>query len=189
MMDLKNLNRLLALGLPHAVAIEVMQGKIVEAEALRTWRERREAKKWGESKENRRLKLIPLWDRDPGKFYLALDGEDADVFAIDEIKLIEADTADVHQHLGKGSSRDVDPWHHRYRDKTSLIAYRWHCRLLNTPPLLVPQQSGQLEIGGGMHRFHLAHHYEHVRMPFLVHNRDEGDALAILTSGRRSEAE
>ena len=124
MTDLEKLNRLLELGLPHAVAIEVMQGKIVEDEALNTWTERREATKWGKSKENQSVKLIPLWDRDPAKFYLALDGEDADVFAGDDIRLIEADTADVHRHLGRGSIRDVGPWDHRYRDKTSLIAYR-----------------------------------------------------------------
>ena len=137
-MDTKEFNRLISLGLNQNTVMDIMKGLTTEPDAVREMNERKAAEKWGKNPANRLLKLAPLWDRDPVRFYLALDGAETDVFVKDLVALIEADTDEVANRLTYAATRDKDPCHSKYKSKSVRIAYRWHKHLPVTPPLLVP---------------------------------------------------
>lgn len=183
MTNVENLNRLIGRGLPTTVAMDVDAGRLDEEFEVALWTTRREAERWAKDAANRSARFTPVWDFDPSRFYLALDGEAPDTVDAAALTVVEVPVGELHGALQHGSGRDKDPWSKRYRDKTAVIAYRWAEGLAVTPPL-IRQWKGEIVVAGGMHRLHLARHYGAQSMPVLVW-RDELEAVArVLPSAR-----
>jgi hypothetical protein len=183
MTDVENLNRLIGRRLPITVAMEVDAGRLDEEFEVALWTTRREAERWAKDAANRSAMFTPVWDRDPARFYLALDGEKPDTFDAAALTVVEVAVGELHGALQHGSGRDKDPWAERHRSKTSVIAYRWAQGLKVAPPLIRPLK-GEIVIAGGMHRFHLARHYGARSMPVLVWRVELDEVRRVLPSAQ-----
>jgi hypothetical protein len=166
--------------------MEVDAGRLDEEFQVALWTTRREAERWATDAANRSATFTPVWDRDPARFYLALDGEKPDTVDAAALTLVEVAVDELHGALQHGSGRDKDPWAERHRLKTGVIAYRWAQGLKVTPPLIRPWK-GEIVISGGMHRFHLARHYGAQCMPVLVSWEELEVVTGILPSARAPE--
>lgn len=183
MTNVENLNRLLGRGLPITVAMNVDAGRLDEEFEVALWTTRREAESWAKDAANRSATFTPVWDFDPARFYLALDGEKPDTVDAAAMTIVEVTLGELHGALQHGSGRDKDPWAERYRSKTAMLAYRWARGLAVTPPLIRPWK-GEIVIAGGMHRLHLALHYGAQSMPMLVWRYEQDEVVRILPSAR-----
>ena len=183
MTNVENLNRLIGRGLPITVAMAVDAGRLDEEFEVALWTTRREAESWSKDAANRSATFTPVWDFDPSRFYLALDGEKPDTVDGAALTVVEVTVGELHGALQHGSGRDKDPWAERHRSKTAVIAYRWAQGLAVTPPLIRPLK-GEIVIAGGMHRLHLARHYGAQSMPVLVWREEVDKVVRILTSAR-----
>jgi hypothetical protein len=177
---MSHLGRLLNLGLPISVAIEVMKGRRDEAFEVQQWTDAQESRRWAADRAHWGVTPKPLWDCDSSRFYLSLDGVSPRAFD-EDVVLIEANLAEVQSHLCFGSSRDVGPWHAKYRDKTADVAWRWATGRSVSPTFIAPYEGG-LTIVGGMHRFHLALSCSAARMPFIVRRQELDAVLALVPS-------
>jgi hypothetical protein len=183
MTNVENLNRLIGRGLPTTVAMEIDAGRLDEEFEVALWTTRREAERWAKDAANRSDTFTPVWDFDPSRFYLALDGKKPDTVDAAALTLVEVTVGELHSALQHGSGRDKDPWSEGYRSKTAVIAYRWAQGLAVTPPLISPWQ-GKIVIAGGMHRLHLARHYGAQSMPVLVWRKQLEEVVRVLPSAR-----
>src|SRR5689334_17954942 len=93
------INRLINRGLPNGVAMQVQSGELDEEFEVERWETRRQARQWAEAPEHRELGLTPLWDCEPTRFYLSLDGASPSEFDHTKAGLIDADVADIDAHL------------------------------------------------------------------------------------------
>lgn len=177
--DVAELNRLIRRGLNNLTAMAVMDGKLDEEFEVAQADIERKAQKWGKGRKNIPEAPVPGWDCDPGRIYLAYDGDDPDDHSASDFALIEADVADVHPKLTYQATRDKDPWHRRYKSKSIEIGYRWVHGLRVSPPVIA-EHEGEIVIVGGMHRYHLAHHYGAKRMPFYVPKSELAKVLELL---------
>lgn len=181
MPNVDEINRLTARGLDLTTAIKVKRGKADEDFEVARACEKCKVDKWCKGRKNIPTALTAVWDRNPEHFYLALDGKSPDSLASADFALICAEITEVNGKLTHIASRDKDPWHRFYKRKSCGIAYRWVHGNGVTPPLICAVQD-QINIVGGMHRFHLAKHYETVRMPFLVRKTKLDEVRALLPS-------
>jgi hypothetical protein len=183
MTNVENLNRLIGRGLPITVAMEVDAGRLDEEFEVALWMTRREAESWAKDAANRSATFTPVWDFDPARFYLALDGEKPDTVNGAALMAVEVTVGELHSALQHGSGRDEDPWSKRHWSKTAVIAYRWARGLAVTPPLIRPWKS-EIVIAGGMHRLHIARHYGAQSMPVLVWRKELDEVVSILPAAR-----
>ncbi|MBZ9894516.1 MULTISPECIES: hypothetical protein [unclassified Mesorhizobium] len=152
--DAAELNRLIGRGLNNLTAMAVMEGKLDEGFEVTQAEIERKAQKWGKGRKNIPKALVPGWDCDPARIYLAYDGNDPDDRPASNFALIEADMADIHPKLTYQATRDKDPWHVQYKSKSIEIGYRWVHGLRVSPPVIA-EHEGEIVIVGGMHRYHL----------------------------------
>lgn len=183
MTNVENLNRLVRRGLPITVAMDVDAGRLNEEFQVALWTTRREAERWAKYPANRSVKFTPVWDLAPSRFYMALDGERQDSIDAAALTVIEVAMDELLATLQHGSGRDDDPWLEQFCSKTAGIAYCWAKGLAVTPPLIRPC-SDEIVIVGGMHRLHLARHYDARSIPVLLWKEDLDKLLWVKPSAR-----
>lgn len=165
--DMEEFHRLVARGISAQTALQVLQGKADEEEAVSKAAEAVAVDTWKAAHSDPPDQLEPRWELARERFHFSLDGASAGDKRIADVAVIEADMAEVVTKLTFASTRKDDPWTGTYRIKTVKTAYRWFNGLRVTPPL-IGLHEGQLNIVGGLHRFHLAKHYGATRIPLLV---------------------
>lgn len=175
--------RLIDRGLPASIVLRILNGEIDEDFEVARVETTDRAREWCAGLTALPQGLQPRWDLVPERFYLALDGESPGHVAARSWVLIHANAAEVLDALTYISTRDQDPWHKEYRDKSCRIAYRWSVNLSVTPPLLTIHNT-LVHIVGGMHRFHLALACGMREMPFLVEPDAQAEIVALLPSAR-----
>jgi hypothetical protein len=181
----EELSRLISLGLPHSVAMSVIDGGRDEAYEIAHAEERRRVYAWCKEQKTIPERLVPQWDCNPKNFYLAFDQalpSDKDPAIL---TLIEADLAEIVSCLAKIANRDEGPWHKEYKYKSCGIAYRWLNGYSVTPPLISIEKN-EIHIKGGTHRFYLANHYGATIIPFLVYSDELSLITKMISSARRS---
>lgn len=179
----EEINRLVSLGLNVLTAMAVADGTRDEAFEVARVQERIKVARWCKSMSSFPATLKPLWDLEREHFYLALDGRGPNEVSVVELALIEADVAEVDSLLTFNSSRCEHPWHEKYKHKSCGIAFRWLHGDRVTPPLIQKIQN-QIQIDGGMHRFHLAKYYRTKRMPFLIPSSGRQAIVSMLSSAK-----
>lgn len=177
----EEINRLVSLGLNVLTAMAVADGTRDEAFEVARVQERIKVARWCKSMSSFPATLEPLWDLERERFYLALDGLGPNEVNVGELALIEADVAEVDSLLTLNSSRYEHPWHEKYKHKSCGIAFRWLNGGRVTPPLVQKVQN-QIQIDGGMHRFHLAKYYRTKRIPLLIPSSDRHAIVSLLSS-------
>ncbi|WP_395448886.1 hypothetical protein ACHMW7_29710 [Aminobacter sp. UC22_36] len=182
-MSIEEFNRLIRLGLCYTTAEDVLKGKLDETFEVDQAQERKKVHTWCRGRKNIPVALEALWDLEPSRFYLVFDGDDPKDHNPDDFSVIQAELLDVHPKLTYISGRDKDPWHRQYKSSSCNTAYRWVNGRPVTPPLIC-DYGAQIHIEGGMHRYHLAHHYGAKEMPFLVREEKLPNVLALLPSAK-----
>lgn len=167
-------------GLSHNVALQVACGKRDEAFEVEMLCTRMAAGRWvRDDPAAKTKKLVPKWDLNESRFYLALDGVEPG--KVDAIAIPCVDVEEVRNALHLGSKRDSGPWTSGHEVKTAQIAYRWEKSLEVTPPWIYPL-CNCIAFKGGHHRFYLALHYGAQSMPFLVSPDEIAELTRILPS-------
>ena len=178
---MEEFQRLIGRGITAQTALQVLKGEVDEEGAVSKAAEARAVHGWLAKQAEPPEHLEPQWDLAPERFHLSLDGASTGDKRIADIAIIEADMAEVVTKLTFASTRKDDPWTGTYRTKTAKTAYRWFNGLRVTPPL-IGLHEGELNIGGGLHRFHLAKHYGATRIPLLVERAALPTVLGMLKS-------
>ena len=180
------LDRLLNRGLNIVVALKVMAGTLDEEFEVEWQTNSRAATDWVKLEANRETRQKPIWDFEPSRYYLSLDGRKD--LNPNSIFVLDADVADVFASLHRGSTRSESrgPWHHEHKSKSGHIAYRWSKGAAVTPPMIVMCE-GRIALAGGYHRFYLAAHFGEERIPLLANIKDRTAILALLRTARARE--
>lgn len=165
------------------LAASAARGRSELSVELERFQERMAVDAWCDTFTYQPGSIRPLWETDPARFYLSLDGEPRASFALrhPSISLIRVRIAELLPKLQYASGRDETPaeqW--EKRSKTKTLGYRWHLGRAVSPPFLTIYDGTEISIVGGMHRVHLAAAEGAAEIPALVDASDLATLMTIL---------
>lgn len=173
MTDIERFNRLTAAGIAARTALDVLDGKLTEADALADVRRRTAATALLKLREADRPQPDLAWDLSQANWHRALDHCEAADFAqhYPVAAVVSVAVDDLIANLAEAAQRRTGPWSKAYRHKTAGLVAHLEAGGQVSPPMVVVTSAG-LAMAGGYHRLGWAQFRGARMLPLLVSRQE-----------------